>query len=121
MYGKELILDLHDCETSKFTRKSLGKFLTALCKLIDMKPEKRVWWDDFNVPLEERQSDPNLVGITVVQFILTSNITVHTLDLLGSAYLNLFSCKDFDTRKTVEFIALHFGTVNYVSTIVERT
>ena len=36
IYGKELILDLHGCETSQFTRSSIEQFCTQLCELIDM-------------------------------------------------------------------------------------
>ena len=109
MYGKELILDLHGCDVSQFTRPRLRKFFKELCILIDMRKEKLVWWDDFNVPLEERQSDPNLVGTSAVQFILTSSITIHTLDLLKKVYVNIFSCKDFDSDLAASFTNLWFG------------
>ncbi len=121
MYGKELILDLHDCDTTMFSRRHLRMFLKDLCRYLDMKPEKLAWWDDFNLPEGERQTDPNLVGTSVVQFILTSNITIHTLDLLGSAYVNVFSCKDFDSTRTTEFIRSYFSAGRCIDTVVERT
>ena len=76
-YGKELILDLHKCDASTFTRKNLKKYFVQLCKLIDMKRSKLTWWDDYNVPEEERQTEPHLKGTSAVQFIMTSNITIN--------------------------------------------
>ena len=107
-YGKELILDLHNCDPSTFTRKSLKQYFIKLCKLIDMKRSKLTWWDDYNVAEEEKQTEPHLKGTSAVQFIMTSNIVIHTLDLMGAAYINIFSCKDFDARIASEFSAKWF-------------
>jgi len=95
-YGKELILDLHNCDPSTFTRKNIRNYFRKLCIIIDMERCKLCWWDDHGVPPEEQQTEPHLKGTTAIQFISTSNITIHTLDLLKSVYLNIFSCKDFD-------------------------
>src|SRR6185437_13976833 len=97
-YGKELIIDLHDCDSSTFNRNSLKQFFVQLSRLIDMKRAKLTWWDDYNVPLEECQTEPHLKGTSAVQFIMTSNITIHTLDILRAVYINLFSCKEFDAQ-----------------------
>jgi len=102
-YGKELILDIHKCDTSTFTRESIGRFFEELCDLIEMERGALYWWDDFDTPPEQRETEPHLKGISAVQFIRTSNITIHTLDLLGAVYLNIFSCKDFDARVVFEF------------------
>lgn len=107
-YGKELIIDLHDCDASTFNRKSLKQYFIKLCKLIDMKRSKLTWWDDYNVPAEERQTEPHLKGTSAVQFIMTSNITIHTLDLLGAVYINIFSCKDFEDAVAKDFSELWF-------------
>jgi len=102
-YGFELILDLHGCDSSRFNRKSLDKYFATLCSAIDMQKCERYFWDDMGVPEEERQTLPHTKGTSAVQFILTSSIVVHTLDLLEAAYINIFSCKAFD-RKTAEKI-----------------
>ncbi len=98
MYGKELILDLHDCDPTTFTRESIEGYFKKLCNLIGMQRCELYWWDDVDVPLEEQQTEPHLKGTSAVQFIMTSNITIHTLDLMGNVYLNIFSCKDFDSH-----------------------
>lgn len=95
-YGKELILDLHECDPDKFTRQSIEKYFVELCERIDMERCKLTWWDDVGVPDEDKQTEPHLKGTSAVQFILTSSVVIHTLDLMGNVYLNIFSCKDFD-------------------------
>ncbi len=100
-YGFELIMDLHSCDVSKFNRTGLQKYFAALCKAIDMERCELHFWDDVGVPPEERQASPYTKGTSAVQFILTSTIVVHTLDLLKTVYINIFSCKPFD-RKVAE-------------------
>lgn len=96
-YGKELILDLHNCNVGMFNRSTLDLFFASLCKAIDMQQCERYFWDDVGVPEEERQTSPHTKGTSAIQFILTSNITIHTLDELEAVYINIFSCKDFDS------------------------
>lgn len=70
------------------------------------------FWDDIGVPEDERQTSPHTQGTSAVQFILTSNITIHTLDQLGAVYLNIFSCKPFDANIACHVIRSHFsGTI----------
>lgn len=102
-YGKELILDLHHCDATRFTRRCLRHFFNQLCTLIDMEREDLHFWDDEGVPFDKREIEPHLAGISAIQFIRTSNITIHTLSLLSTAYLNIFSCKDFDANEAAEF------------------
>ncbi len=96
-YGYELILDLHDCDPSTFNRPSIEGFFKKLCKKIDMTQCDLHFWDDVGVAPEEQQTSPHTKGTSAVQFILTSTIVIHTLDLMGAVYINVFSCKEFDS------------------------
>jgi len=102
-YGKELILDIHSCDTSLFTRERIYVFMVKLCELINMERCEFHIWDDLDLPENERQTSAQTKGTSAVQFIITSNITIHTLDLLGNVYLNIFSCKNFDELNAAEF------------------
>lgn len=102
MYGYEVILDLKCFDTSQFNRESLGKFLNELCFILEVDPQKRHYWDDEGVAPEERQTNSKTKGTTVIQFLLTSNITIHTLDLLKTVYINIFVCREFDKQKAVD-------------------
>jgi len=107
-YGKELILDLHECDPTTFTRESIEKFFITLCDdIIFMERDTLFFWDDVGLPPEECQTSPHLKGTSAVQFIVTSNITIHTLDLMGRVYLNVFSCKDFNPN-AVEFWSMNW-------------
>ena len=119
-YGKELILDLHECNPAKFNRKMLTKYFEELCTLIDMQRCELFFWDDEGLPPEECQTLPHLKGTSAVQFIMTSNVTIHTLDLMGNVYLNIFSCKDFDPKTAEEFSRAFFeGNVKH-ATVIDR-
>jgi len=119
-YGVELIIDLHNCDNIIFSRKSIRSYFRNLCNLIDMERCKLTWWDDYGLPPEDCQSEPHLKGTSAVQFILTSNITIHTLDLLGNVYINIFSCKEFDADAAAKFSAEWFKGKIVNSVVVER-
>jgi S-adenosylmethionine decarboxylase len=120
VYGQELILDLHDCNDEKFTRADIEQFCTELCELIDMERCDLHFWDDVGVAEEEQQTHPKTKGTSAVQFILTSTIVIHTLDLMKAAYVNIFSCKEFDTDEAAEFTAKWFGSTNWTANVVVR-
>lgn len=107
-YGKELILDMHDCDPMFFNRDNIDVFFEDLCQQIKMHRCQRFWWDDQDTPEEEKQTSPHTTGTSAVQFILTSNITIHTLDILKHVYLNIFSCKDFDAEVAVQVALKYF-------------
>jgi S-adenosylmethionine/arginine decarboxylase-like enzyme len=70
-------------------------------------------------PEEYNKAPDHLKGISLVQFIKTSNITIHTLDTLKRVYLNIFSCKHFDPQKVLSFSEAYFnGSAVSFNTIV---
>ncbi|HUW35031.1 MAG TPA: S-adenosylmethionine decarboxylase [Planctomycetota bacterium] len=108
-YGYELILDLHGCDIATCNRASLRKYFKKLCRAIDMERCDLHFWDDVGVPRAERQTSPHTKGTSAVQFILTSTVVVHTLPLLGAAYINIFSCKAFDSAVAEQLTKKWFG------------
>jgi len=112
-YGEELILDLYDCDPSTFTRDSISNYLVQLCDLINMEREDLYFWDYEGVPEDERPTEGHLLGTSAVQFISTSDIVIHTLDILKECYINIFSCKDFNAEEAVEFTSKWFGALSY--------
>lgn len=108
-YGMELIIDLYNCDVSTFTRKSIRNYLKILCdEIIFMEREALHWWDYHGIPEEDQPKEIHLRGTSVVQFIKTSNIVIHTLDLLGNVYINIFSCKKFNADIAREFTGRFF-------------
>ena len=117
-YRKELILDLHDCNSRKFTRKDIRIYLEELCDSIDMERCKLVWCDDLHTPQEETKT--YVKGTIVVQFSKTSNITIHTLDILKRVYLNIFSSKNYDVKLAVNYSKNYFEGYIKNKKIIER-
>jgi S-adenosylmethionine/arginine decarboxylase-like enzyme len=104
-YGKEVIIDLHNCNPDKFTKDNIKKYLDELCELIDMEQVKLHWWDSAD---HEDYAEDHLIGISAVQFIKTSDIVIHTLSVMKRVYLNIFSCKDFDGQVAIDFSKKYF-------------
>ncbi len=119
-YGKELILDICNCDSSTFTRKSIKKYFEEICTLIDMERCKLCWWDDYGVPPEDQETELHMKGTTAIQFMKTSNITIHALDLLQNVYVNIFSCKEFDGDAAEKFTKEWFKGKVVNSHMIER-
>lgn len=100
-YGKELILDLHDCGNMDVDTQD---FCEELAELVNMQIEDFHAWESE----PDEPKDPKTYGKSAIQFILTSNITIHTLPLLGNVYINLFTCKDFDPDIAAKFCETYF-------------
>lgn len=119
-YGFELIMDLHGCDVSTFNRASLDGYFDKLCKAIKMQKCERYFWDDVGLPEEEKQTSPRTKGSSAVQFILTSSIVIHTLDLLEAVYVNIFSCKEFDRKVAEKITKEWFGANGCRAHFIER-
>lgn len=113
-YGIELVIDLHDCDTERFSREHIGSFLIQVCSVIGMVPygEPHFW--------EDASASPHLHGISAFQFVSTSNIVVHALNLLRAVYINVFSCQDFDVETATKFCGDFFGSRAVRANVVER-
>jgi S-adenosylmethionine/arginine decarboxylase-like enzyme len=119
-YGQELILDLKGCDILMFTREHIAAYFIGLCDLIDMKREDLYFWDDEGIPEKEKRTEPHVVGITAVQFIITSSITIHALTILKEAYINIFSCKPFDNIDAIKFTRNYFGAIMFNVNTIKR-
>ncbi len=114
-------MDLYGCDVSKFNRKSIQEWLKQLCELIDMRREDLHWWDYEGCSEKERKEVPaHLLGTSAIQFISTSDIRIHSLDILKECYINIFTCKDFDTNKALGFTMKWFGAKSSASQSIVR-
>lgn len=131
-YGYELILDIQEVESGKFQRFYLKLYFEALCQAIKMERCKLVFWDDrwttiFNKILPWRwfwpvevQTDPKTIGISAVQFILTSSVVVHALTKRNAIYVNIFSCKSFNPEVAKTLTKSWFDTESCTSHFIKR-
>ena len=57
----------------------------------------------------------------IPQFIETSNVVCHPLPILKAVYVNVFSCKAFDTEAAKRFSVEFWRAESVVYTVVTRT
>lgn len=98
IFGYELIINLKDC--NNITRKSLNEFIVKLCKFIKIKRFGKCQIVYFG--------KDKFRGFSLMQFLTTSSVVGHfTKD---EAFINIFSCKEFNKIKTLEFVKNWFNT-----------
>jgi len=91
-WGYHLILDCGHCDPIKMSNyANVDKWIRQLVKAIEMQP--------IGEPRIEYTAGEFLdkAGFTVVQVIVTSSIVAHFVDNLNQIYLDVFSCKQFDS------------------------
>lgn len=102
-WGYHLILDCQSCDVKKVTSsEQIKKFIQLLVDKIDMKAYKEPVIEHFAT------HNPNAAGFSFVQLIETSAITGHLVDKNGDAYIDVFSCKEFDMDKVQEIMKSFF-------------
>jgi len=114
-YGIELILDLYDCDPKIIRSKDkLQEYVNRLCKIINMKKYGKTMLYYFG------KNMPHTAGYSLVQLIETSSITAHFSELWNSAYINIFSCKNFDITKAISFTQNYFKAKDIKKRVIER-
>lgn len=115
MWGKHLILDVRACDKAKITdAEAIERWVKELVRSIDMK----AFGDPIIVHFAEHSLEA--AGYSLVQLIETSAITGHFSDHSGDAYLDIFSCKDFDPDVVVSLVNWHFKPEAVRSIVIER-
>jgi len=95
------IINIYDCEKNMLTNPVILKqFAKDICKEIDMKP--------FGEPMIHRFGSWDLEWYSMIQFIETSSITVHLDEFDNRAFVDIFSCKEFDAWLAAEFTQNYF-------------
>ncbi|MDI6603304.1 MAG: S-adenosylmethionine decarboxylase [Patescibacteria group bacterium] len=115
IYGKELILDLDDCDPKIIrSRRKILEYSNKLCQLIKVKK--------YGKPICKRFAlhSPQAAGYSLVQLIETSSITVHFSELWNRAFINIFSCKLFDHKIAIDFTKKFFKAKKIKTRILIR-
>lgn len=100
-WGFHLALDIARCYSPSIRcPKHIATFTSTLIKEIDMKA--------YGKPIIVHFGEGNKSGNTLVQLIETSNITGHFCEEDDSAYLDIFSCKEFDKEKVKHVVNTFF-------------
>ena len=100
-WGYHLILDCAGCDNALITSyANVDTFARKLVKDIDM-----VAYGD---PQIVNFGSGNKAGFTLVQLIETSNICAHFVNENDTMYLDVFSCKEYDTEVVVKLVKEFF-------------
>jgi len=95
-WGKLASINLYGCSPKSIRdSKKIEKYIVELCRLIDMKR--------FGKALIQRFAEGDLEGYSAMQFIETSSITLHFDETQNRAFIDIFSCKDFNAKKAEKF------------------
>lgn len=103
MWGRQLILDCSSCDRAAVRdANAIRGFCEDLVESIGMVA--------FGEPILEHFAThlPEAAGYSLVQLIETSAVIGHFCDQSGDAYLDIFSCKDFDPEVAIGVVERHF-------------
>jgi len=107
-YGVSLLIDLYGCDSRRFSRRTIRRFMVEFCAHIGMEREALHFWD-FPTRAERLAAPAHLAGISAVQFITTSNITLHTLDRDRAIFLDCFTCNNAFDEASGHLAAVDFA------------
>jgi len=111
-WGYSLHIDLYNCKNELITRRDTQKFIDMICKEIKMKKHGKLVWYRFG--------SKKTFGISFCQIIETSCITGHFYEKEKTLYLDIFSCKLFDKKKTITFCKNYFKPKKIRHKFIER-
>lgn len=106
-------IDLQRCNPDKIrSKENIRKYSDQLCSLISM--------TKHGEPQIEHFGEDDKKGYTLVQLITTSNLIAHFSEDTNSAYIDIFSCKEFDPVIASKFTATSFEAAKCVYDMKER-
>jgi S-adenosylmethionine decarboxylase len=115
-FGLHVTIDAADCDVEKLKSQSLVyDVLNKLPENIGMTkmtlPYVAKWLDKFSDGTE---------GMSGVVMIAESHISIHTFPDQNYAFMDIFSCREFDTDKAVKFITEAFGSKKFTTNVHKR-
>ena len=113
-WGYHLILDCGSCSNNIKDKNTIELFSKTLVEEIKMVPYGEPIIEYFGTGTIENS------GYTLIQLIETSNITAHFVDYDNSAYIDVFSCKEFDEQTVVELVYKFFKPKNIITKNITR-
>lgn len=112
-WGYHFVLDCHKCNPEKIRDGSnIENFAKELVEKIDMVA--------YGAALVIHFGEDDKAGYTLVQLIETSNICGHFSEERNSAYLDIFSCKEYNQDTVLEVVNKYFEPEHIHSRYLER-
>ena len=112
-WGYHLLLDCSNCNNKIRDEECIKQFVSALITAIDM---KRVG----DPVLQYLTPTPENSGYSLMQMIETSNITAHFVESNHSAYIDVFSCKEFNPQIAEQVVKDYFEPATIKTNFIIR-
>ena len=96
-WGLTTSIDLHDCDPDLLkSAEAIKEYTTKVCTLIDANP-----WGPCHV--QYFGNNPAVAGYSMMQLVETSLISGHFANKTNRIFLDIFSCKYYDSLKAAQF------------------
>ena len=103
-WGMLAAIDLHGCDRARLADPdAIRRFVPTVIDAIGMRAHGSL--------LLERFGDGELEGWSAMQFIETSSLTIHADEVGGRCFVDVFSCRSFDSDLAAQIAATCFGGV----------
>lgn len=112
-WGLHTIIDLVNCNHDIITNPDeIDLWIIYLVEILDMEP--------YGNPKIVRFGKDDKAGYTAIQLIQTSNICAHFSEDTNSAFIDIFSCKPYDTDAAIDYCIEVFGGTVKSCHIIQR-
>lgn len=112
-WGYHLMINLYRVNRSKINQiQPVVKYINMIIPKIGM-----VAHGECHV---ERFGEGELEGISAMQFIETSSITVHCDEVDDRVFIDIFSCKEFNPKTATDFSYQYFNAQSVDVKFIER-
>ncbi len=112
-WGLSTLITIYNCDPVLIkNQEAVKQFVYEICEVINMERHRN--------PLIDRFGDDELEGVSCIQLIKTSSITVHCDEIKNRVFVDIFSCKWFDQKKATMFCTKYFKSEKYVVKTVVR-
>ena len=114
-FGPHLTLDLTGCPKEILENYELHfDYLKTLPEMIGMTPIIQPYVFPYSGLVPEDR------GITGIVIIAESHLSIHSFQEKNYTFIDIFSCKDFDVYKALEYTLELFKPTSFTKNIVER-
>ena len=112
-WGFHLLLDCAGCNSRIRDKESIKQFVFKLVDKIEMKAVGQPILE-YLTPTKEN------TGYSLMQMIETSNITAHFVESNNTAYIDVFSCKEFDPEVAKQVVQEFFEPTKVATNFLTR-
>jgi S-adenosylmethionine decarboxylase len=114
-FGPHVTIDLEGCPKEVLMDYNLHfNYLKMLPECIQMTPITQPYVFPYSGEIK------NDKGITGIVIIAESHVSIHSFEEKGFSFIDIFSCKNFDTEKAIEITLDWFKPKRYKINIVKR-